>query len=308
MTGGEIGNNGGMGVNISGGTVTKTGGGIVYGIVGAASGADANHGGSIGGATGNYETDRDYPDPGTDPGPGANTAKTWYVSPSGSDANDGWPGSVPVRTVSNALQKVAAYKTAHPTEWNPGDSATIVIMGGAITIDLNTEPPPLTLGGTSENPVIIEGTLTISGGSGSSPEVTLTHVTLNGGGNSAITVSGGNLVIQTGATITGGGKGVVVNSGQVTMTGGKVWDNSGDGVEVHTGGTFAMTGGEIGGNGGKGVNISGGAFTKTGGGTVYGTAADGAGNNANGGGSIADYVFTFGPYLNYPIPEPRPDE
>jgi hypothetical protein len=244
------------------------------------------------------------PDPTPEPEP-ANTAKTWYVSPAiGSDTNDGWPDSAPVATVTAALQKVAAYKTAHPTEWNPGDSATIIILDDLpepVTVNHDTSYPPVILK-SSSNEVTLTGALTISGGNENSPEVTLTNLTLNGGGSNVVTVSDGKLVIQTGAVITGGGDGVVVNSGgAVTMTGGKVcadedpdafdftkrvngvvvnsggtfnmnggsvWNND-NGVRVKSGGTFHMTGGDIYHNG-LGVWVeTGAAFTKTSG-TVYG--------------------------------------
>jgi hypothetical protein len=70
MTDGEIGDNGGMGVNISGGTVTKTGGGIVYGtVISFASMSDVNFDGSIGHADNTFREDDDYPEPDPDPPP-----------------------------------------------------------------------------------------------------------------------------------------------------------------------------------------------------------------------------------------------
>jgi hypothetical protein len=301
MTGGEIGGNTGGGVHISGGAVTKTGGGTVYGTAADGAGNNANGSGSIAGYVYTFGPADDYPPPPPPPPPSGNTARTWYVSSSGSNTNNGWTSIAPVASVQAALQKAADHKTDYPDEWNPGDSATIVVLDdmSVSNTTISGSISPVILRGSTDS-ISLTGSLTISG-----IAVTLEHITLNGSNGNAVTVSsGGELVIETGATITGGGSGVVVNSGQVTMAGGSVRGNSGNGVQVNSGGTFAMTGGEIGGNTGGGVYISGGAVTKTGGGTVYGTAAGGAGDNANGGGSIAGYVYTFGPANNYPVPPP----
>jgi hypothetical protein len=233
--------------------------------------------------------------------------KTWYVSSDqGSDNNNGQNKDRPLLTVQAALQKAAKDKADYPSKWKEGDSAEIVILGelsGPIEIDLDAQHPypPITIGGTSDSPLTINGTLTITGGDENSPPVTLAHVTLNGGGSDVVTVEGGNLVIEDGAVITGGGNGVVVNSGgAVTMSGdSRIWGNSGNGVYM-TGGAFHMTGGEIGANLGYGVRpTGGGTFTKTGGGTVYGNH-DTTPEQKNNLGSINANPNTYESDRNYP--------
>jgi hypothetical protein len=240
------------------------------------------------------------PEPIPEPGP----TRTWYVSLlRGDDNNNGLSIDTPLQSVMKALQKAAADKAAYPDKWKKGVSAKIVILdlSGPTEITLDDTYPPITLGGTPENPATINGTLTITGGDANSPPVTLAHVTLNGGGSDVVKVEGGNLVIEDGAVITGGGNGVVVISGgAVTLSGdSRIWGISGNGVEM-TGGAFNMTGGEIGANGKNGVKTSGGGvFTKRGGGTVYGNGGSVPTDLRNTRGSINDIPKTFVPDDNF---------
>jgi hypothetical protein len=117
--------------------------------------------------------------------------------------------------------------------------------------------------------------------------LTLRNITLQGmmanRGRALIYVSGGHLILETGAVITGNttdggnGGGVFVASGTFTMNGGTISGNraiNGGGVYVESG-TFTMNGGTISGNtatgdygnynGGGGVNVNDGTFTMNGG-------------------------------------------
>jgi hypothetical protein len=138
-----------------------------------------------------------------------------------------------------------------------------------LTLEIQSITGPVTLnkvvtiaGKDPDAPVSITGGLTITSGA----NVKLANAVVNGGDSNVVTVSGGKLVIETGATIEGGGDGVLLNSGLVTMTGGEI-SGCTNGVQV-AGGTFNLSGGRVGGNT-TGVNISsGGAFNLSGDGVI----------------------------------------
>jgi hypothetical protein len=210
------------------------------------------------------------PEPIPEPGP----TWTWYVSPHGDDNNDGLSTNSPLLSVRAALQKAAEDKAADAGKWaDPDAFAKIVILDDlkedeAIVIDPDAQLPypPITLGGTPQNPVTIKGTLTIKG-SPDSPAITLAHVTLNGNGaDVVVTVEGGNLVIENGAVITGSGKNngnmVKVSGGNVVMEEGAIITGDNAAGVFMTGGTFTMKGGEIKENKwSSGVYLAGGTFT-----------------------------------------------
>jgi hypothetical protein len=92
---------------------------------------------------------------------------------------------------------------------------------------------------------------------------------------SLVSIAGGTLRMETGATISGNGDCGVYVDGTFTMRGGTISGNGTSGVYVRAG-TFTMSGGTISGNADSGVYIGGGMFAMNGG-TISGNTTIGFG-------------------------------
>jgi hypothetical protein len=201
---------------------------------------------------------------------------------------------------------------------NPNDPLTVELSPGTEVVNLNNTADigtGLALNSTnSPAEVTIDGKgRTVQLGStngalltvGTGVTLTLKNITLTGkSGNSSqlVSVSGGTLILDTGAVITGNARSGNVNGGGIVLSAGEMVMNAGAAVTnnstpwnsggVHVdGGTFTMNGGVISGNSAKysgAIRIGGGAFIMYGG-EITGnlrypiTGADCAGIRMNGG-------------------------
>jgi hypothetical protein len=173
------------------------------------------------------------------------------------------PSRMTFTDFANAVRALEGSKIANLDVTVGGDES---IAGPIIVANPGNFPKAITIEGVGKT-ITNTGTgsfLTIAGGT-----VTLSNLTLRGGDN-VVTVTGGNLVLKAGATVTGGSaSGVSITGGTFTTDGGTISGND-RGVSL-SGGTFTMNGGEISGNTSDGVVVNSGTFTMENG-TISGSA------------------------------------